>query len=346
MASRSGRVLPNRTAGDRDLTQPRTGDQPEPFVPQRNYIKEFRRGALARLLQLVLLLFAVSTLMFFLLRLTGDPATTLAGENATPEHLAAVREQYGLDRPLIEQYGAFIANAAQLDFGVSVQSGQSALGQVFLRLPATLELASLAVLLNMLIAVPLGAWIGSRPEGRAQSVVSGVVFVGQGLPGYVAALLLIELFAVEWQLLPSIGGTGVSAYVLPTISLAAFLVPRLTRVLSTNVAEAMEEDFVRTARAAGASRRTTVLRHVLPNALLGATALVGTQLALLFSGALITEVIFAWPGLGSLLIDSVRQLDFPVVQAAVLVIAALVFIVNVVTDAVLTVLDPRLRRRQ
>lgn len=308
--------------------------------------RQWLRQIGARLIQLVMLLFAVSTLMFFLLRLTGDPAVTLAGENATPDQLAAVRRQFGLDQSLAQQYGTFIGRAARLDFGASVQSGVDAFDQVLGRLPATLELAGLAVLLNLVIAIPLGAWIGSRADGRAQSMVSGAVFFAQGLPGYVVALVLIELLAVKWQVLPSIGNATAAAFVLPTMSLAAFLVPRLTRVLSTNVAEAMEEDFVRTARAAGASRRTVIVRHVLPNALLGAAALVGTQLSILFSGALIIEVIFAWPGLGSLMIDSVRQLDFPIVEAAVFVIAALVFATTVATDGLLALLDPRLRRQR
>lgn len=302
------------------------------------------RRAAARLAQLVLLLLAVSTLMFFLLRVTGDPATTLAGENASPQQLAAVRHHFGLDSPLIQQYVTFVGHAARLDFGASVASGQGALGQVMSQLPATLELAGLAVLATIAVAVPLGSWIGSKPHGRAQAVVSGVIFVGQGLPGYVAALLLIELFAVKWQLLPSIGNSTASGYVLPVVSLAAFLIPRLTRVLAAGVTETMAEDYVRTARAAGASHREAVIRHALPNALLGATALVGTQLALLLSGAMITEVIFAWPGLGFLMIASVRQLDFPIIEAAVFVIAALVFAVNVATDGAMALLDPRLRK--
>jgi peptide/nickel transport system permease protein len=301
------------------------------------------RRAGVRFSELVLLLFAVSTLMFFLLRLTGDPAVTLAGQNASPSQLAAIRHHYGLDEPIFQQYLTFIGRAAMLDFGDSVQSGTNALSEVFNRLPPTLELAALAVLVNLIVAIPLGAWIGSRPGGRAQSLVSGVVFFGQGLPGYVVALVLIELLAVKWEALPSIGNATAAAYILPAVSLAAFLVPRLVRVLSSNIAEMMDEDFARTARAAGASRRAVILRHVLPNALLGSAALVGTQLAYLFSGALIIEVIFAWPGLGSLLIESVRQLDFPIVEAAVFVIAGLVFITNVATDGLLRLLDPRLR---
>lgn len=304
------------------------------------------RAVVNRLGQLLLLLLAVSTLMFFLLRLSGDPAVTLAGEDATPEQVSAIRDQYGLNDPVVVQYGTFVARAVTLDFGESIRTGEDALGLVAERLPSTMKLAVLAVLANMLIAIPLGAWIGANPDKRLQGAVSNIVFVGQGVPGYVVALLLIQTFAVRWQWLPSFGDDGWRSHVLPTISLAAFLIPRLTRVLATNVTEAMGQDFVRTAYAFGASPGAVVRRHALPNALLGASALIGTQLALLLSGALITEVIFAWPGLGQLMIESVRQLDFPVVQASVFVVAVLVFVTNLLTDALLSIIDPRLRAKR
>lgn len=304
------------------------------------------RAVFGRIGQLLLLLVAVSTLMFFLLRLSGDPAITLAGEDATPEQVSAIRDQYGLNDPVLVQYGTFVARAVTLDFGESIRTGEDALGLVTDRLPSTMKLAVLAVIANMLIAIPLGAWIGANPDKRLQGAVSNIVFVGQGVPGYVVALLLIQTFAVRWQWFASFGDDGWRSHVLPTISLAAFLVPRLTRVLATNVTEAMGQDFVRTAYAFGASPRAVIRRHALPNALLGASALIGTQLALLLSGALITEVIFAWPGLGQLMIESVRQLDFPVVQASVFVVAVLVFVTNLLTDGLLSIIDPRLRAKR
>ncbi len=298
------------------------------------------------LLQLAALLLGISTLLFFLLRLTGDPAAVLAGENADPAFLEAVRHQYGFDRPLPVQYLQFLEHAVRLDFGTSVQSGQDALGLVLERVPWTLELAVIAIVINTIIAVPLGAWIGSRPDRPLQTGASAFVFIGQGVPGYVVGLLLIQIFAVKLRWLPSIGNVGSLSWLLPSLTLAAFLVPRLTRVLSANVSDAMQADYVRTARANGAPERTALLRHALPNALLGATALVGGQFAFLLSGALITEVVFAWPGLGLLLINSVRQLDFPVVQAAVFVVAGLVFLANVGTELLFAVIDPRLKRQQ
>jgi peptide/nickel transport system permease protein len=238
-----------------------------------------------------------------------------------------------------------MAKAVRLDFGTSVQAGTDALDRVLARAPLTIQLAATAVVVNMAIAVPLGAWIGARPTAKPQSAASAGLFIGQGVPGYVTGLLLIQIFSVELGWLSSIGNRGRLAWVLPVMTLAAFQIPRLTRVVASNVTEAMGEDYVRTARASGAGHREVVVRHALPNAVLGATALIGGQFAFLLSGALITEVIFAWPGLGGLLVDSVRELDFPVVQAGVFVVAVLVFAVNLIVDVALGVIDPRIRRR-
>jgi peptide/nickel transport system permease protein len=331
--------IPPEVTSDVELATARTDDTDG----ARGSMPKFLRLLLARVAQLVVLLFSVSTLLFFLLRFTGSPATTLAGENATPAQVAEIKHLYGLDQPLFVQYLKFIIRAARLNFGLSIDNGQPALHDVLHALPATLSLAGLAICIELIIAIPLGAWLGSRPDGKAQIAVSPVVFVSQGVPGFVVGLVLIQVFAVKWHLLPSVGNAQALSYVLPSATLAAFLVPRLTRVLSSNVALAMRQEYIATALANGASRREIVLRHALPNALLGATALVGGQLAALFSGALITEQIFAWPGTGQLMVNSVRQLDFPVIEAAVFVIAALVFIANTLTDLMFSVVDPRLR---
>jgi peptide/nickel transport system permease protein len=292
------------------------------------------------------MLLAVTTLLFFLLRLTGDPAVTLAGPDATPEQLASIRTAYGLDRPIAVQYVTYLGNLAQLDFGESLASGEAALVEVLARLPATLLLAVLAIGTTMLVSAPLGAWLGSRPQAAAQRAVGGIVFVAQGVPGFVFGLLLIQIFAVELRWLPSLGFDDPVSWVLPTATLAAFLTPKLTRVVAANVAEAMGEDYIRTARAQGASPREVLWRHALPNALLGAAALLGTQFAYLMSGSLLVETIFAWPGVGWLLLESTRTLDFPVVQAIAIVTAILVFCVNALVDRLFQTLDPRLAKRR
>lgn len=300
---------------------------------------------LTRGAELLALLFGITTLLFFLLRVSGDPATIIAGEQATPELLAEIRAAYGFDRPVWVQYLLYMGAVLRLEFGRSIANDLPALLMVTERLWPTALLSGLALLLTLAVAVPLGAWLGMRPDAPGRRAVSGAVFVAQGIPGYVVGLLLIQLFAVQLGWLPSIGADDPRAWILPSATLAAFLAPKLTRVLAANVAEALREDHIRTARAHGAPPLAILLRHALPNALLGATALVGTQFAFLISGALTTEVIFAWPGLGLLLVASVQVLDFPVVQAAVFVIAVLVFAVNGVTDVLLRLIDPRLRGR-
>jgi peptide/nickel transport system permease protein len=314
------------------------------------WLRAFLLAVLVSLLpharKLAVLLFTVSTLLFFLLRQAGDPAYMLAGVYATPEQLVAIRAQYGLDQPLLIQYLSYLWNILQLDFGDSLMGDEPALARAMARLPQTLKLACLAMALSLLIAVPLGTWLGARPETHGRRMVSAVVFVLQGAPGFVLALLFIQLFAVQLNWLPSIGYSASDwrTWVLPTVSLASFAAPSLTRVIAANITEAMREDFIRTGRAYGARFSTLVWRHALPNALLGAAALSGLQFAGLLSGSAVIETIYAWPGLGRLLLESVQNLDFPVVQALVFLIATIVFVVNLLTDLSFRMLDPRIRR--
>jgi peptide/nickel transport system permease protein len=299
-----------------------------------------------RLLNLAILIVALTTLLFFLLRATADQAVMLAGADATPEQVAAIQAQYGLDRPLHEQYLRYMAGLARLDFGASLTSGKAALAEVLDRLPWTLLLATLAMTVTVALAIPAGAWLGSRPGAAGRRVAAGVLFVLQGVPGFVVALVLIEVFAVELKWLPFIGNEGLETWLMPTVTLASFLFPRLARVVAANVAAALNEDYVRTARATGATEREVLYRYALPNALLGATALVGTQFAFLLSGSVITETIFAWPGVGALLVRATQNADFAVVQAVAIVIAVLVFTVNTAADLAFQALDPRLRGRR
>ncbi len=302
-------------------------------------------GRLAlRLTELVLLLVALSLLLFGLLRLAGDPALALAGADADPETIARVRAAWGLDQPLAAQLTRFVARTLALDFGPSITSGRSAIAVVMDALPATLGLAVLAILLSVAIGVPLGAWIGQTPERAPQRLAMETVVLIQGIPGFVVALLLIQLFAVGLGLLPMIGQSGPESWLLPVVSAALFLCPKLVRLIAGNVAAARGADWVRTARACGASEGEILRRHILPNALIGAIALVGAQFAFLAGGLLVIETLFAWPGIGRLLLQSTLTLDYPVIQAATVVITLLVALVNAATDALVALVDPRLRR--
>lgn len=308
-----------------------------------NGLPPWVRATAKALTRLILLLLGISTLLFFLLRLAGDPILVLAGEDATPEIVAALRAEYGLDRPIFVQYLAYLGQLAQLDFGQSLASGRPALEAVLHRLPATLLLTALAMTLTIAIATPLGAWLGEKDGGRSRTLASLVLFVFLGMPGFVTALLLVQLFVVQLNWLPSLGLSHPATWILPSLSLASFLAPKLARIIAANTSEAMGQDYIRAAIANGASPSAVLWREALPNSLLGAIAFLGTQFAFLVSGVVLIESIFLWPGIGLLILHASQTLDFPILQAATFVIALLVFAVNTAIDALARVLDPRLR---
>ena len=297
---------------------------------------------LGRLRDLAILLLAVTSALFFMLRLAGDPVMVLAGTDATPEQLAALRVQYGLDKPLPVQYLLYLWSLLQFDFGASLASGVPAMSKVLDMLPATLKLSGLAMVFTIALSIPIGVWLGAKPHTAGRKAVAAAIFVLQGTPGFVVGLIMIQVFAVNLGWLPSMGHEDPSTWILPTISLGAFLVPKLTRVVATNITEALDEDYIRTARATGATEREVLLSYALPNAMLGTTALIGTLFAFLVSGTVITEIIFSWPGIGWLLIESTQNLDFPVVQAIAVVITVMVFAINATADVLFGILDPRI----
>ncbi|MDZ4318989.1 MAG: ABC transporter permease [Phenylobacterium sp.] len=300
---------------------------------------------LKRASELLLMLAALISVLFLLLRATGDPAASIAGQDADPATIAAIRQAYGLDQSLAIQYLRYVERLAHGDFGVSLTSGDPALTMVMHALPGTLLLAGLAMAATILVGIPLGIWLGAASRTPGRRAVSMAIYVLQGTPGFVIALVLVQIFAISTDILPAMGFGGPQTWILPAASLSIYLAPKLARVLSVNIADAIEDDYVRTARSAGASPTRILLSHITPNALLGSVALIGSQFAHLIGGALVIETIFAWPGIGRLLVQSTLNLDFPVVQSAAIVIAILVFAANTATDAAFVILDPRLRER-
>jgi len=293
-------------------------------------------------LDLVVLLVGTGTMLFFLLRLTGDPAAVLAGPDASAEQLEALRAELGLDQPLPVQYLAYLLQLVRLDFGQSLADGTPALAKVMAALPATLTLAGSAMALTLVVAIPSGLWLGANRR-RSGTAVRGLLFLLQGFPGFVTALLLIQLFAIQLVWLPALGASGPASLVLPMVSVASFLAPKLIRLIEANVEAALPSAWVRTARANGVPEGEILWRHVAPNALLGAVALIGAQFAFLVTGLVIIEAIFAWPGIGLLLVQSTTNLDFPVVQAITFFVVIGVFGINLLTGALQRRLDPRLR---
>ena len=296
-------------------------------------------GLAQRAARLLILLLGVNAVLFVALGLAGDPALMLAGEDPTPELLESIRAEYGLDLPAWQRYLVQLGRMAQLDFGVSLFTGQSAMAMALEQLPGTLLMATLSMALTLITAIPAGVWIGQRPEAASRRFGAALTAVAQGIPGFVMALVLIQVFVVRLGWLPSLGYSQPATWILPSISLGFFLAPKLCRVVSAGVAEAMQEDYIRTALANGASMRFILWREALPAALPAA----GTQFAFLVSGVVLIETLFLWPGIGLLLLHSAQNLDFPVLQAICFVVAVLVFAVNSLADALLRLMDPRLR---
>lgn len=330
--------------GGGETTSP--GDAPHDTSdggPIRGFLRYLRSQVLHRFGQIVLLLFAITTLLFFLLQATGNPAVFLVGEGGTHEDIERVEEFYGLDQPLHTQYVRFLRQLVVLDFGRSLIAHRDALTVTVERLGPTIELAVAAIVLNIVVSLAIGTWLGFRPEKATRRAGLVAVLVSQGIPFFVVGLILIQIFAVQLGWLPSVGRAGLVTLILPAVTLASFLLPRTVRLTATNVEETMSENYVRTIRATGASSTRVLVAHALPNALLGVVALLGVQFGFLLSGSLVVEALFAWPGLGLLLIEGVRSQDFPLIQAAVFVVAILVFIANMIADILFPLIDPRLR---
>lgn len=301
------------------------------------------RYALNRLLQMLVTLLGVSVIAFGATSALGDPSYFVLGDNATPEAVAQYREANGLDRPIWEQYASFVGAMARGDLGQSFHYRQPALQVVGTRLPATVQLGVAALALAVVLGIPLGTLAALRRGGLSDRVITFAAQVGQAIPGFFLGLLLIIVFAVNLRLLPT-GGTGDwRNLVLPSVTLGAFLLTLIVRITRSSVIDALGQDYVRTARAKGLSEFRTVSRHVMRNVLIAMVTVVGLQTSVVFSGAVVTETIFGWPGVGRLVAEAVFSRDFPVVRAAVMIIASAVVLMNLVVDLLYGFIDPRIK---
>lgn len=291
--------------------------------------------------QLAALLLSVATLLFILVRLSASPAALLAGAGANQAQVRSAHAVYGLDGPISQQYVTFMTRALRLDFGQSPAHQAPALELVRMRLPATLLLAAAALAATALLAVSLGVWLGLRTERPAHGWAFRLLLTGQSLPALVVGLILVQAFGLT----PTAGASSPLTFMLSALTLTWWLGPRAARLTAGSVAGAARQAWVLTASAMGATSRDLLWRHVLPNSLLATLALVGVQVAFLLSAAVVVEWLFGWPGVGDLLVGSMRSGDFPVVEAAIFAIAFLVFASYALIDLVLAAVDPRLRRR-
>jgi len=296
-----------------------------------------------RLVEAVVVLFGVSFLSFALLFLSGDPTYLMIPENYTRQQIAEFRHQMGFDRPWYAQYEDFLAHAVRGDFGVSLRSQLPALPLVIERMPATMELAVTAMALSLAVSLPLGVAAAThhRSPLDTASMVGGLL--GQSTPGFWLGLLLILVFGVELRWLPVSGRGGLTHLILPSVTLAMYSMGRNARVVRASMLDALGHDFVRTARAKGVPQVSVLYRHALRNALLPIVTLIGIDFGVLLGGAIITETVFAWPGVGRLVVNAIYEKDFPIVEAAVIVIAAVFVLLNLCVDLAYGYLDPRVR---
>jgi peptide/nickel transport system permease protein len=303
-----------------------------------------RRYLLGRLLQGALALIGVTGAAFTLVTLSGDPAFILLTPEAGEEQRAAFRRLYGLDQPLAVQFARYAARLARGDFGISFASERPAIVVVLERVPATLELTATAAVLAVAFGVPAGVIAAVRANRLSDRTVMSIVLLGQSIPTFWLGLLMIRVFAVNLGWLPVSGRGGPSHLVMPGLALALYLAALLARITRSEMLEALAQDYVRTARAKGLSERLVTLVHALKNALLPIVTLVGLQVGALVGGAVVTETVFAWPGVGTLMFDAILRKDYPVVLAAVVFIASVFIVINTAIDVLYGYLDPRLRR--
>ena len=299
---------------------------------------------LRRVLQALPVLFLVATLVFSLIHfIPGDPAQMMLGEGARQDDVRVLRERLGLDRPLGEQYLEFLGGLVRGDLGRSLVSDRPVTTVILDHYPATLELALAGMLVALVLALPLGVLAALRRDGWIDHGSRFLALLGVSIPNFWLGPVLILVFSIYLGLLPVSGRCGWAHLVLPAVTLGTALAGLLTRMVRSSLAEELRKPYLVTARAKGLGRRRVVTRHALTNALIPVVTVVGLQFGALLTGTIITETIFSWPGLGRLLIQSIRLRDYPMVQAGVLIIAATYVLVNLATDLVYAWLDPRIR---
>jgi peptide/nickel transport system permease protein len=296
-----------------------------------------------RLVQSVLVLLGVSFVVFAILHLTGDPAAVLLPPDATAEDLRQFRRAMGFDDPFIVQYGRFLRGALRGDFGQSVRHGEPAFALVLERMPATFELAGAALLIAIGLAIPAGIVSAVKRNTLVDYISTVIALLGQSMPTFWLGIMLILLFSVQFNVLPSSGRGTLAHLVLPALTLGVFTTARITRLTRSGMLDVLNQDYMRTARSKGVSGPPLIWKHALRNAAIPIVTIVGIELGTLLGGSVITETIFAWPGVGRLSVQAIYNRDYPVVQAAVFTLASTFILVNLAVDFLYTALDPRIR---
>lgn len=298
---------------------------------------------LKRLFHSIFVLVGISVVVFVILHLTGDPAALLMPMDATPEQVAQFRKEMGFTDPLIIQYWRFFKGTLHGDFGLSFRHSQPALDLVLERMPATIQLTFAAMVIALIIAVPVGILSAIRRNSILDHVGMTGALLGQSTPVFWLGVMLILIFSVTLQWFPSSGRGTLGHLILPAITLGMFTMARTARMMRSSMLEVLGQEYMKTAMAKGLSPKMVILKHALKNALIPVVTIIGMELGTLLGGAVITETIFAWPGVGRLAVQAIYNRDYPVVQAAVFILASIFVLVNLVVDLLYTYLDPRVK---
>ena len=293
--------------------------------------------------QAVLTIFGIATLLFIVLRLSGDPVSLLLPQDAPAHSRTALRHELGLDAPVGVQYARFLSRLFMLDFGDSLRLRRPALPLVMSRLPATLVLAAAAILLSLVLGLAAGIYAAARPHSWLSGVVMLLSVVGQAMPVYWSGIVMLLIFAVELHWLPVFGYGGWQHLILPAVSLAGWPLAKITRLTRVGMAEVLHEDYVRTARAKGMRESRVLWKHALHNTVVSILTVAGIEISQMIGGAVVTETIFSWPGLGRTLMEGVLSRDYPLVQATVFIVALAVVLINFMVDLGYAQADPRIR---
>ncbi|HZF05421.1 MAG TPA: ABC transporter permease [Patescibacteria group bacterium] len=302
-----------------------------------------KRYALRQLLQLGVVIVGISMLAFAILHVIGDPVLLLLPQNAGKEEYERYHKLLGLDKPVYVQYWKFASRAVQGDFGKSWYTDTPAFKLVLERMPPTLYLTSAGLLAALLIALPLGILAALKRHSFVDNVCTMLAVAGQAMPIFWLGIMLIIIFAVRLKALPASGYGTWQHFLMPAFTLGAFLAPITMRLVRSGVIEIMNMDYIRTARAKGVGENTVVVKHAFRNACIPVITVLGLQFGQLLGGAIVTETVFAWPGVATLTVDSIRNQDFPVVQCAVVLLALIIVSVNFVVDMIVGLIDPRIR---
>jgi ABC-type dipeptide/oligopeptide/nickel transport system permease component len=305
-----------------------------------------QRYLVSSLIQSLAVLVAVLILVFFMVRITGDPAALMMAKEASPEQIEAFRHEMGFDRPLIIQFFDYTAKVVTGDFGESLHYRVPALPLIVERLPATVQLATVALIMAIVVAVPLGLIGGSSPGSKWDFVARSVGLFGQATPSYWLALMLIIVFAVQLGWFPTFGRSDIKSVVLPAFALSIGTMGSLVRLTRSAVLEVRQDDYVRTAYSKGLSPQSVYVRHVLQNVGIPLVSVIGVHFGYMLGGSIYIETIFAWPGMGRIVAESVSNRDFPLVQAIAFFTSIVIIILNFLTDLAYGWIDPRIRYGQ